>query len=530
MIEKVLENWLNNASERGYQLPLCNALFNEGYTIIHSTHHNAMEMGKDLIVEDSDGNIVAYQLKSTKGKMLTLAKYREDVQGQLYDLAMGKVVHPAISKDKKVHKAFLVVNGDIHEHVQRSIDDFNRTQRESNSPEVGVIVKGQLLKMFSSLVPNFAPTDPNAAHHYLKLFLSDGRSLLSMADFSRLFQLCAPIEGVDTKSKVKEASASLAVFCASALSNYTERNNYLAEASAWVCYLNAIVRLCLQTKTDLHEVSNQIVVAKLMAFNALDLLIKEVMEREDYFEGDPLLDCLFTQTRTTQLSSVCSIYYFWCNEFQVEDIDKKKAFCANYCSENLSDLLMMSEGVIVSLFPVYFLIKKEGEKEKAKDLLITMSYMIIKNNQPSSEGGIPSPYYTITDLLPFIAGTATSPIDDSFEGDSYILESLIGLLAVDGHKEFLEQAWRWISEIAFLNCEVDHIGTFLWRSEAGKNVTNIPTPTQSYKSLVDDFSKKADKYCIPLLESDAGLACLFYMLMPHRFNATACSWLWKKLS
>lgn len=82
MKEKLIENWLIKASERAYQGPLCAVLSYEGYTVVHSTRHCSMEMGKDIIATDADGELVCFQLKAHKGKRLTLSEWRDDLQQQ----------------------------------------------------------------------------------------------------------------------------------------------------------------------------------------------------------------------------------------------------------------------------------------------------------------------------------------------------------------------------------------------------------------------------------------------------------------
>lgn len=49
MIERVIENWLDNASEKTYQVPFCYMLVKQGHKIIHLSRHCGMEHGKDII-------------------------------------------------------------------------------------------------------------------------------------------------------------------------------------------------------------------------------------------------------------------------------------------------------------------------------------------------------------------------------------------------------------------------------------------------------------------------------------------------
>ncbi|HVJ64462.1 MAG TPA: hypothetical protein VM901_04335, partial [Bdellovibrionota bacterium] len=134
MREKLVENWLIRASERAYQIGLCSILKLEGYSVIHSTRHCAMEMGKDIIAFDEAGKLVCFQLKALKGKRLTLTEWRADLQQQVYALVMGKVFHPS-APNQKIHKSIIVLTGDLNEEVSAEIQLFNQTQIDSGYPE-----------------------------------------------------------------------------------------------------------------------------------------------------------------------------------------------------------------------------------------------------------------------------------------------------------------------------------------------------------------------------------------------------------
>lgn len=54
MIEKLLENWLDSASERSYQAVFVQILSAQGYRVVHSTRHTALEYGKDVLAIDPD--------------------------------------------------------------------------------------------------------------------------------------------------------------------------------------------------------------------------------------------------------------------------------------------------------------------------------------------------------------------------------------------------------------------------------------------------------------------------------------------
>ncbi len=128
MNERLLENWLDNASERSFQIPFCHSLAAEGYRVVHMSRHCGMELGKDILAVAPDGVPCAYQLKNANGARLTLSKWRETLEPQLAELVHNQIVHPSIRSTKR-HRSFIVVNGDLDEEVAHSLDGFNRGLR-----------------------------------------------------------------------------------------------------------------------------------------------------------------------------------------------------------------------------------------------------------------------------------------------------------------------------------------------------------------------------------------------------------------
>lgn len=94
MIEKLLENWLDNASERSYQPVFVQMLSAQGYHVVHSTRHQILEYGKDILAVDPDGVGCAYQLKGNPGGSLGLRQFRDEVQPQLVQMMSQAIVFP----------------------------------------------------------------------------------------------------------------------------------------------------------------------------------------------------------------------------------------------------------------------------------------------------------------------------------------------------------------------------------------------------------------------------------------------------
>lgn len=79
MIERLIENWLDNTNERGYEIAFCQALTAEGHTILKRPAHGPTEHGKDIASKDADGHYHCYQLKTGTLSKSTWRAIRDEV-------------------------------------------------------------------------------------------------------------------------------------------------------------------------------------------------------------------------------------------------------------------------------------------------------------------------------------------------------------------------------------------------------------------------------------------------------------------
>ena len=121
MLERAIENWLDKASERSFQVPFRYMLVYEGYTILHVSRHDAMEFGKDIVALDAEGNPCAFQLK---GGNLSLNKWRKEVRDQVGDLVELAIEHPSVDASEP-HRSIFVTNGKIEEEAAHAIDAYS---------------------------------------------------------------------------------------------------------------------------------------------------------------------------------------------------------------------------------------------------------------------------------------------------------------------------------------------------------------------------------------------------------------------
>ncbi|HEC91516.1 MAG TPA: hypothetical protein ENI51_00740 [Candidatus Atribacteria bacterium] len=180
MIERAIENWLINTNERNYQTAFCQVLLHKGHKIIYVSSHRSMEQGKDIVTIDENGDYCAYQLKTGN---IDLNKWR-NILGEVKELIELPITHPSVDKTK-IHKSFLVANGEITDEVRIQIDQMNEdNQRKGRMYSYLDIINGQtLLKEFIDAQGEFIPKDLENFRLFLELFLTDGVDFLPKDNF-----------------------------------------------------------------------------------------------------------------------------------------------------------------------------------------------------------------------------------------------------------------------------------------------------------------------------------------------------------
>ena len=98
------------------------------------------------------------------------------------------IVHSSFDKNK-IHKAYLVTNGEISDEVRIQIDQMNDdNQRKKRGYAYLDVISGQmLLKDFLDAQGEFIPKELEDFHLFLELNLSDGTDFLPKEKYFNFF-------------------------------------------------------------------------------------------------------------------------------------------------------------------------------------------------------------------------------------------------------------------------------------------------------------------------------------------------------
>ena len=529
MLEKIIENWLDKASERSFQQPYCYMLSAEGHTIIHSTRHTAMEMGKDIITIAPDRTPCAFQLKAGN---ISLAKWRTEVSPQIEDLVVGKINHPSVDNSKH-HRSYLVTNGNIAEEVTRAIDDRNRTWENQNQPylHLQTIVRGELLGKAKTLGTDLWPSELTDIKTLLEMFLENGKGVLPKEKLASLFESAFRFDNeiAPSENHCRRTIASTALLCAIATSSFTNENNHVAEIEAWMLYIAYVFALVEKWKLSGNTYKGELEIATQSLYNSLANLCDEIKKREEFIEGDILADSYIYKVRITWLLGLMGIYALSRrrDETPKNEVDD---FLREFCKEQRHHLELWGEVAVPQFLAFFWYFRKIDATPEPDVLLRCLISSICKLNHPNSKVFLANPYYEAEDILPHlftpILGPAADPLEETFIGNSYALEGLVHLFVRRNWKQTMKCLWPGVTKLDFVSFEPEDFCEFYrWRSEKGINKIASPKRTQDWEKL-KALSFESEGDCIPsTIKNDPILLLLFLCVYPHRMNAEIMRWL-----
>ena len=533
MLEKIIEHWLDNATELSYQQPFCYMLSYEGYTIIHSTRHTSIEFGVDIIAIAPDGTPCAYQLKTGN---ISLKKWRDEVGSQIDDLVCGQLDHPSVDTSK-YHRSYLVTNGRIEEEVSLAIDKRNRAWMSQNQPcrHLKTIVYGELFKKAKRLGIDLWPSELTDTKTLLEMLLENGEGVLPKAKLASLFESTFPLKHLNngkkpSKKHCARVIASAGLLCAIATSSFSDKNNHVAEIEAWMLYISYVFALVERWNLSIKAYKNALKIAKQSIYDSLTNLYSEVKERDELFEGDLLADSYVYRVRVTWLLGLMSIYALWrhSKEEPTSEIDD---FLSEFCKEKQHLLELWGEAAIPQFLAFLWYFRRINATMGPNIFLCHMISTICQRNGPNSRTFLANPYYEaddiLTHLLAPILDPGEDPLEETFKGSSYALEGLVHLFVRRNWKQTMKDLWPGISKLAIVSYKPKYPWSFYrWNNKKeSKRYDVYPKPMQEWDDL-KALSLESEGACIPpTIKNDPILLLLFLCVYPHRMNAEIIRWL-----
>jgi len=544
MHERLLEGWLDSASEKSYQTPFCQMLAGKGHTVIHSTRHCALEFGKDILTIDDDDVPCAYQLKGNPGGRLSLREFQK-IQGQLVQLVTQPIVFPD-GRSRGNHKSYLVTNGEAEEEVHRAIDDLNRTFEKQGAvgAPLNLITRGTLLDWSKDLGTSLWPSEIEDIDKLLNLLVWNGNDQFPEQE---IHDLLVPLLGLSpgdarlNAAALKRRITSAAIITSVSLRNFTLKNNHFAELKAWIIYSYYSIAACgKHDRSYKRNAEMAVTIAEEAIFDCLADLCEEISERSekiggelpDYLliEGVALTDNIAYRGRFNLIVSLLSLYWFWCEE-RGWPSEKQKEFVERYMPSDFKKHLLWGEAAIPQYLVFLWYLRAKEKGPKPDYMLKGLLDGIISMNTNHETPGLASPYYTYEDYvrhnLQSLLGLKEDPYQgDSFHDKSYFTEGLMHLLVRTNLKGACKEVWPAFSKLGLSHFNPEKDWQYcLWRCEEGEEIMLQPPLTKEWADLVHEARDATCKGVPDPLKKHKYLLMLWTIIFPYRAVPTVIRFL-----
>jgi len=148
VVQALITDLLGELNERELEIPFRSLLRSSGFnTIFERTRHAPGEHGKDIIAfYDIDGvpTVHVYQLKTRE---VNLRRFRNEVRPELEAMIEVPISHPLV-RGTESFSYYLVSTGDLSPDASVELKGFNERNRRVGEPEVQLINRAMLMKMF----------------------------------------------------------------------------------------------------------------------------------------------------------------------------------------------------------------------------------------------------------------------------------------------------------------------------------------------------------------------------------------------
>lgn len=524
VIGKLLENWLDSASERSYQAVFVQMLSAQGYRVVHSTRHASTEFGKDVLAVAPDGVGCAYQLKGNPGKRLSLTEFRNE-QAQLVQLMSQPVTYPGFPEGP--HRSYLVTNGYFEEEVQLAIDQLNRGPYMS---QVQLISRGDIMQWCHEFGSALWPSELADTKTMLELYLADPKDQLPKRKLFEIISVVLAIREADPKVRRTEFERrvySAALLTGIVTAKFAEADNHQAVVHAWVIFLVHVFAASSKHACPIdNATTNAVTLAEAGAYDALTALWREILGRKHLVEGNGLTDPELYGWRITTLVGLLTCLSLADERIGLLNKEERDSL-ANWLLFPPRNLDLWGEAAIADLLPWLVWLRKHDATIRPDLEIASAAELVISRNEPNSSVPLAAPYYGFSEVAKHRfhlhkLGESDPFEQDHFAGSAFTAEALLHLLARTNLKSKCRAIWPQFTRIQHRRFCMDADWHFcLLDAPGGVEETRIYPPTYEWSRL------KADAVAISLgsfpieIGSRPWLLAAWWQVAPHRLTTAA---------
>ena len=509
LIERVVENWLTNATERGYQLAFCQMLAGEGEQLLYVAKHGPFEKGKDVVTRLADGRVRAYQLK---GGDMKLGDWR-GIDEQINNLVELPVNLPQLSRIVP-HEPFLVTNGRVDDVVLDYINTANLGwKRRSFEYPLRVIELQQLVSRFVRAHGSFLPREAKDFQLLLTLMLTDGRAPLDKPKFATFLEGLVPFQDGVTAKNVGRALTSATLMTSYITGSAEVHANHWSSFEAWTMMASYILGAATRHNLDGSVWGTSYELAMLGAKESLDLLTEECKSREHFIEGHPIADGFFYGPRQLLLAGLLSARELLRRMSGGTPDQEVEALIQG----RFRQAVPWGESAAPSLLLAALEIERQSLQPFAEHKVLEYLQFILALNDEQRQG-CPDSFTGLEDSLRFLQGMSDHRVRTS-QGFSYVCQCLIDFLARRWRRRALAGTWEKITHLSLVaSMPQDPWDWFRWEAPSAVLKSHFAGQPESWKSLLADAEQRKHSTLPTLLCDQPDFVLLYLLVFPHRLT------------
>ena len=518
MLERLIENWLVSAGERGFETPFAQVLALEGHRVIQGPVHHPFEHGKDILTFHGD-QLHAYQLKGPG--TISLAEYEQKIQGQILALASTAVTHPAVTPARRADRVFLVTNGVLRPEVRDRIEKFNVGNAALGFPAIEPIEREQLLSRFVKAHGGYLPEELSDIRRLLEMYYADPADFFPVRDFARFIQSVLPFPPADASMpEASRAIASVMLLTAYASASWQRGQNHLCVAQAWLVACLTVLRFANARGLTAKAWKPSYLLALEAARTSLAALSYEAAEAEDLVVPD-LVDGIVYGPRAVLVGGYLGAYLL--SEHCLGGLDDEgRDRIRTVVARERQFAKISGEADAPLFFLMASALERLGYSREGESMVLSLVSTLSRVNQRHSKRALPDPYHPTEEVILHQLEEATRLENEQFDGHAYTLHVGIEWVTRRLWRQTLAGMWADITHVIFCEFRPSSPEHYLAFHDAdGVLVQTMPAQPQSWAALLAQ-SRQFDAGELPeiLWNEHRELVPYLPLLFPQRFTAT----------
>lgn len=513
MYERLLDNWLTDVNELGYQLPFCEALVAEGYTLLHVSTHGRGEHGKDVVARRPDGVLCTFQLK---GGDIALPEWRK-IRGEVEELVQLPVRFPGVPEDEP-HVPHLVTNGELRGDAPESVQRYAEDWAKRGYPRLEVWQRGKVRKLFLDAHGSYLPGGLTSFRNFVQLYVGEFRAPLPKVELAALLESIVAATAGLSETKLPRALASLAMLAGYIVEQYARAGNHVAAAEGWTIAAATVLHVAERDGLKPRVYAPTLALLRAGVEWSLDAFAHETLTGESWIVPEyGLADPHVYGARVTITLGWLSVWAI-ARDPSPDPADRNRLY--KVASREFRARRVAGEIDWPFLLAFALWLDRDGRAADAEAVVLGHVRAVLAANRNGSKAtGLPSPYWSHEQVLRLASGMLAPHENERFAGHSYTIHQALDVLVRRMRRQAVRSLWPNATRLDLCDFEPDRTADhFLWRCEKGALRSGRPERTASWSDWRAEVSVVGHESVPTVLIRHPEWLLPFLLTYPHRAN------------